>query len=111
AFFMHDAETTAVGEHLLADFVLPAHPRPEDVRPTLRFQVRDRFLTDHAAVGDNAHLANLEAPPQAVDDGDQRGHVGRVAWPELAADRPTIAIEHRADDHLMLIGTMIFAVT
>src|SRR5205823_4830296 len=33
-----------------------------------------------------------------------------VAWPQLAADRSPLAVEHGADDHLLLVGAMVLAV-
>src|SRR5439155_379493 len=68
------------------------------------------LLTDHAPVSHNADLANAKAPPHAINDGNQRGDVGGVAGPQLAAERPARAIQDRSDDQLLLIGPVIFAV-
>ncbi len=73
-------------------------------------QIGDRAFADHAPVGDDAHLADAEAPPQAIDNRDQGGHVGGIARPQLAADRPAVAVEHGADHHLPLVRPMILTV-
>ena len=47
---------------------------------------------------------------EAIDHRDQRRHVGRVAGPELAADRPSLTVEHGPDDHLLEVGPVVLAV-
>jgi len=76
----------------------------------LLLQIGDRAFADHAPVGDDAHLADAEAPPQAIDNRDQGGHVGGIARPQFAADRPAVAVEHGADHHLPLVRPMILTV-
>src|SRR5207342_2425904 len=50
-----------------------------------------------------------EPAAEAIDDRDQRLHVGRVARPQFAADRPALAVEHRPHDHLVEVGSMVLA--
>ena len=69
----------------------------------------DRLLADHAPVGHDADPADPEPATEAIDDGDQRRHVGGVARPQFAADRPPLAVEHRPDDHLVEVGPMVLA--
>src|SRR6267142_3335150 len=108
--WMHDAEPAPVGQHAIADLGLATHPRAQDVRPALLLQVRDRLGADHAPVGDDADAADTEPPPQPVHDRQQGGHVGDVARPQFAADRPAVAVQDGAHDHLLEIGPMILAV-
>src|ERR1019366_7352684 len=49
---------------------------------------------DHAAIGDDADTSDGKAVTQTVDDGQQRGDVGRIAQPHLRADRPPGAIDN-----------------
>src|SRR5262249_55183300 len=53
---------------------------------------------------------DAEAAAQPVDDRDQGGHVGGVAGPQLAADRPPPAVEHHTDDHLVQVRPVVLAV-
>ena len=70
----------------------------------------DRLLADHAPVGHDADLADPEPAAEPIDDRDQRRHIGRVARPQLAADRPPLAVEHGPDDHLVEVGPVVLAV-
>ena len=108
---MHDPVTPRSGQHLVFHLVLRPHPGTEDVLPApLRLlQRRDRLLADHAPVGHDADPADPEPAAEAINDGDQRLHVGGVARPQLAADRPALAVEHRPDDHLVQVGPMVLA--
>ena len=36
-------------------------------------------------------------------------HISGVAGPQLTANRPPLAVEHRADDHLVEVGPMVLA--
>ncbi len=42
--------------------------------------------------------------------GDECGYVGRVAGPQLTADRSAFAIDHHAHDHLFEVGPVVLAV-
>src|SRR4051812_7995378 len=108
---MHDPVATGSGQHLVFHLVLRPHPHAEDVLPTalVLLQRLDRFLADHAPVGHDADPVNTEPAPEAIDDGDQGLHIGGIARPELTADRPPLAVEDRADDHLIEVGPMVFA--
>ena len=70
---------------------------------------RERLLADHPPVRHDADLADPEPRAEAIHDGDQGRHIGDVARPEFAADRPPLAIEDRADDHLVEVRAMILA--
>ena len=109
---MHHAIATGSGQDLVFNLVLGPHPRPQDVLPTPLglVQLLDRFLADHAPVGHNADLADGEPAAQAIHHRDQRGHVGGVAGPEFAADRPSLTVEHDPDDHRLEVRSMILAV-
>jgi hypothetical protein len=57
--------------------------------------------------GDNAHVGDAEAGAQAIDHGQERVRVGRIAGPDLRADRAACLIQHHADDHLAQVGPVI----
>jgi hypothetical protein len=69
------------GQHLLAHFLLLAHPAAQDIREgrRLRLQQRDVLGADHPPVRDDRHVADLKAPPQGRDHRRERGPVVRVA--------------------------------
>src|SRR5208337_4512063 len=102
ALGMHDPIPTGPGEHLVPDLALGPHPGPQDVLPPppVLLQRLDRLLADHAPIGHDADPADPEAGSEAIGHGDQRRHVGRVAGPELAADRPALPVQHGPYDHL-----------
>ena len=108
---MHDPVAPRPGQHLVFHLVLRPHPGTEDVLPaSLVCSKRlDRLLADHAPVGHDADPADPEPTAQAIDDRDQRRHVGGVARPQFAADRPPLTVEHRPDDHLVEVGPMVLA--
>src|SRR5271166_3792401 len=93
---MHDPIPTGPGEHLVPDLALGPHPGPQDVLPppAVLLQRLDRLLADHAPIGHDADPADPEAGSEAIGHGDQCRHVGRVAGPELAADRPALSVQH-----------------
>src|SRR5512138_2989352 len=109
---MYDAVTASPGQDVVLDLVLRPHPCPQDVLPAalVLLQILDRLLADHASVGHDAHLRDAEPGAEPVDDRDQRRDVGCVAGPELAADRPPLAVEHRPDDHLPEVWPVVLAV-
>ncbi len=109
---MHDPVATGAGQHLVFHLALRPHPGSQDVLPTplVLLQGFDRLLADHAPVGHDADPADAEATPQAIGDRDQRRHVGGVAGPQLAADRPPLAVEHGPDDHLVQVRAVVLAV-
>jgi hypothetical protein len=85
-----DAIAAGSGQDLVFDLVLRPHAGPQDGQPTPLglLQLRERLLANQAPVGHDANLANPELTAQAIDHWDQYGHVGGVAGPEFAADRP-----------------------
>src|SRR5512143_2190688 len=108
---MHDPVATGPGQHLVSHLVLRPHPGTQDVLPTplVLLQRCDRLLADHAPIRHDADPAHPEPTAQAIHHGDQRGHIGGVARPQFAADRPALTIEHRPDDHLVEVGPMVLA--
>src|ERR1019366_6548370 len=108
---MHHPVATGASQHLVLHLVLTPHPGAEDVLPAplVLLQGRDRLLADHAPVGHDAHTSHAEATPQAIHDGDQRGHVGGVAGPQFAADRSALPVDHGPHDHLVEVGAVVFA--
>src|SRR5206468_5652655 len=103
--------TPRSGQDLVLHLVLRPHPGSQDVLPAppRLLQRRQRLLADHAPVGHDADPADPEPAAEAVDDRDQRRHVGGVARPQFAADRPPLAVEHRPDDHLVEVGPVVLA--
>src|SRR6478672_5761506 len=97
----------AVGQHDLAYLGVTAFTRPEDVVDAAPFELSDRLGADHAPIGDHAHPPDAEAFAQARDDRQQGFHIGGVARPGLGADRPSLGIDHHADDHLLELGPMV----
>ena len=109
---MHDPIATGPGQDLVLDLVLRSHAGAQDVLPAalLLLQFLDRLLADHAPVGHDADLGDAEPAAEPIDHRDQRRDIGRVAGPQLAADRPPLAVEHRSDDHLLEVGSVVLAV-
>jgi hypothetical protein len=58
-------------------------------------------------MGDDADARDHETVLQALDDRQQRGHIGGVARPQLATDRPTTRVDHHRQDHLFQVGAVI----
>src|ERR1700678_4379836 len=108
---MHDPVTPRSGQDFVFHLVLRPHPGTKDVLPAPPglLQRRQRLLADHATIGHDADPADPEPDAEAIDDGNQRLHIGGIAWPQFAADRPALTIEHRPDDHLVEVGPMILA--
>lgn len=48
---------------------------------------------------------------QPVDNRDQHADIGGVARPHFRTDRPALAIDDDADDHLVEVGTVILRMT
>ena len=76
-------ERIVVVEHDLAHDGVGALARAKDVFELALFEPGDGFGRDHAAVGDDADPADRKALSQAVDDRQQRRHVGGIARPHL----------------------------
>ena len=55
---------------------------------------------EHAAIADQHHPAEPEAPPQLVDLGGHGGGVGGVAGAHLGGDRTARGVAQQADDDL-----------
>src|SRR5262249_48032098 len=105
-----DAEAAGVGQDLLTHLRLATHPRPENIRPTLLVQLVNRLLTHHAAIRHDADLTNAKLAPQPLHHRQQGSDVGGVPRPQLTADRPAVAVQHRPDDQLLLVGPVVLAV-
>ena len=103
-------ERIVVLEHDLAHDGLGALARAEDVLQLALLEPGDSCGRDHAAVGDDADPADGKAPLQAIDDRQQRRHVGGIARPHLGADRPAVAVDDEAKDHLLQIGPKVLGI-
>jgi hypothetical protein len=76
---------------------------------TLKFF--DRISADHTPVGDNAKIANAKSLSNSICYWDQRFDISRIAGPHLAADGLAVTVDNGSDDHLMQIGSVVFAVS
>jgi len=65
---------------------------------------------DHAAIGDDTDPANREARAQPVDHRHEDADIGGIAGPHLRADRPTLRVDHHAQDHLHQVGPVILRI-
>ena len=79
---------------------------PENVLDLLGFEGGDGVGADHAAIGDNAGLADPEALAQALDHWQQLRHVGGIAGHQEGGDRPVGVIEHNAEHDLLQMPTV-----
>jgi hypothetical protein len=104
--------TAGSGEHRLAYFLDPPHPGSENIGNAivLTFKYGDGVGADHAAIGNDAEALDAEPPAQPIDHRHQALHIGSVAGPQFAADRPATVIENGADHHLLSIRPVIFTV-
>jgi hypothetical protein len=93
-----------------AHFGTAALAHAEDVFELAFLQCGNGLGADHAAVGDDANAADAKPRAQPVDDRQQGGHVGGLAGPQLAAQRPAVLIHDQPDDHLMEIRAVVFRV-
>ena len=75
------------------------------------FERRDGLGANHAAIGDDADPMEQEAFPQPRDHRYQGCHVGGIARPHLATDRPPGLIDDDAKNHLMQIWAGVFGMT
>ena len=109
---MHDPIATSPGQDLVLDLVLRSHPGAQDVLPAslLLLQFLDRLLADHAPVGHDADLGDAEPAAEPIHDRDERRDIGRVARPQLTADRSPLTVEHGPDDHLLEVRPVVLAV-
>ena len=109
---MHDAIAAGPGQDLVFDLVLRPHAGAQDVLPgsLLLLQFLDRLLADHAPIGHDADLGDCEPAAEPIDYRDERRDIGRVARPQLTADRSPLTVEHGSDDHLLEIRPVILAV-
>ena len=90
-----------------ADLFGAALAHPDDVVDIAGLQLGQMGLTDHAAISDDADARDHETVLQALDDRQQRGHIGGVARPQLGTDRPTVGVDHHRQDHLFQVGAVI----
>ena len=97
-------------EHEAADDGAAALAGAENVFELALFQRRDGGSGDHAAVGDDAYPADMEALAQTVDNRQQHRHIGGVAGQHLGADRPPLAVDDDGQDHLLQVRPMVLRV-
>ena len=109
---MHDPIATGPGQDLVLHFVLRSHAGAEDGLPAALFllQFLDRLLADHAPIGHDADLGNSEPAAEPIDYRDERRDIGRVAGPQLTADRSPLTVEDSPDNHLLEVGSVVLAV-
>ena len=100
-------ERIVVVEHDLAHDGVGALARAEDIFELALLEPGDGGRRDHAAIGHDADPADGKALPQAVDHRQERRHVGGIARPHLGADRPAVAVDDEAEDHLLEIGAIV----
>jgi hypothetical protein len=74
---------------------------------TLKFF--DRISADHTPVGDNAKVAYAKSLSDSICYWDQRFDISRIARPHLAADGLAIIVDNGPDNHLVQIGSVVFA--
>jgi len=103
-------ERIVVGEHDPARDRVGALAGAENVFELALFEAGDRIGRDHAAIGDPADAADMEARAQAVDHRRRRRDVGGIAGPHFRADRPSVAVNDEAEDHLVEVGPIIFGI-
>ena len=103
-------ERIVVLEHDPTDDGVGALARAEDVFQLALFQPGDGRRRYHAAVGDDADPADRKAPLQAIDDRQQRRHVGGGARPHFGADRPAVAVDDEAEDHLLQVRAIVLGI-
>ena len=97
-------------EHDLAHDRVGALARAEDIFELALLEPGDGGRRDHAAIGHDADPANGKTLAQAVDHRQQRRHVGGIARPHLGADRPAVAVDDEAEDHLLQIGAIVLGI-
>jgi hypothetical protein len=102
-------EGRGIVEHDVTHQLVGPLARTKDVEQATRLQRGDGLGTDHAAVSDDTEPANGEAPAQPIDHWDQGRDIGGVAGPHLRAHRPSIAVDHHGEDHLMQVGPVVLA--
>jgi len=106
----HRDEWGGVGQHG-GDFDAALFAHAENILDPVGFQRGDGLGADHAAIGNDADAIEQEAFPQPGDHRNQRGDVGGIARPHLAANRPAVLVDDDADHHLMQIGPRVFGMT
>ena len=109
---MHDAIAAGPGDDVVLDLVLRPHAGAQDVLPgsLLLLQFLDRLLADHAPIGHDADLGDSEPAAEPIDYRNEGRDIGRVARPQLTADRSPLTIEHGPNDHLLEVRPVILAI-
>ena len=98
-----------LGQHHVANLLGATQPRAENVEPTARLDRRDHLLRDHSGISDQTHPTHREATLQACSHLVERGDVGGVARPHLAAHRDTVRVNHHPQHHLLALATVVLA--
>ena len=85
------------------DFLLPPQAHPDEVadRWLIACKGLERRLAHHPPIGHHRDLPQPETLAQALDHGLERRDVGRVAGPELAAERAALHVDGQAHHHLV----------
>jgi len=74
---------------------------------TLKFF--DRISADHTPVGYNAKIVNAKSLSDSICYWDQCFDISRIARPHLAADGLALSVDNGPDNHLIQIGSVVFA--
>jgi hypothetical protein len=93
-----------------ADNSAAAFASAENVFELALFKRRNGGSRDHAAVGHDAHPADMKALAQTVDHRQQHSGIGSVAGQHLGADRPALAVDDDRQDHLLQIRPVVLRV-
>jgi hypothetical protein len=100
----------SAGKHLFPDLLVFAHPGAKDIGDrVLPLQVFEVLGADHAAVGDDAKLLDIEAMPHVLAYRHERFDIGGIAGPHLATDRPALIVNEHSHDHLLEVRPVILA--
>src|SRR5271169_2015296 len=87
----------------------PGHPQQEAPIPLRGLQHIQVFLSHHAPIANEHHLAKLKTLRQIADDLGDRRAIPPVARPHVMGDRPT-GHHYHAHDHLDVAGLAITTV-
>jgi hypothetical protein len=82
----------------------------EDVFELALFEPLDRRGRDPAAIGDDANPADGKPCAQAVDHRQQRRDISSVSLAHLSADRPAVAVDDEAEDHLFQVRPVVLGI-
>src|SRR3974390_2186959 len=99
-------------KHRSVNFLLPAHSHPDDIAYGRIALLKgfQRRSTDHSTISHHRDLSQPETLSHALNYRDESFDIGGVTRPHLAANRSALDVQGHADNHLVKIGPVIFAV-